>query len=235
MLPPLAGHISTIKRRLAIVAVTVVASFVLTFAYSAELIAWFKRPFADDLIFYGPTEALFAAVKISLLAGIVLSLPVILYQFWKFVEPALLPREQRWAVPLPLYLSNLFEPIQQLSQLYNTLQSAGAALSKIFGLLDTPNSVPEKPGAVDLPTVGVETITRAHAAGLKGVAAEAGVALLITAIGSVNASSSRCVLAVSRGSKPASSCRIGVASTARMLGCVVRAQTGMATDPLKAW
>jgi DUF1009 family protein len=41
-----------------------------------------------------------------------------------------------------------------------------------------------KPGQelrVDLPTVGVETITRAHAAGLKGVAAEAGVALLIDA------------------------------------------------------
>ncbi|MFM7271700.1 MAG: ABC transporter ATP-binding protein [Actinomycetes bacterium] len=53
-----------------------------------------------------------------------------------------------------LYLSNLFEPIQQLSQLYNTLQSAGAALSKIFGLLDTPNSVPERPGAVDLPAAG---------------------------------------------------------------------------------
>jgi DUF1009 family protein len=41
-----------------------------------------------------------------------------------------------------------------------------------------------KPGQelrVDLPTVGVETIMRAHDAGLKGVAAEAGVALLIDA------------------------------------------------------
>ena len=36
-----------------------------------------------------------------------------------------------------LYLSNLFEPIQQLSQLYNTLQSAAAALHKLFGILDT--------------------------------------------------------------------------------------------------
>jgi len=58
-----------------------------------------------------------------------------------------------------LYLSNLFEPIQQLSQLYNTLQSAGAALSKIFGLLDTPNSVPERPGAVDLPAIGALEVT----------------------------------------------------------------------------
>jgi sec-independent protein translocase protein TatC len=100
MLPPLAGHISALKRRLIIIAVTITGAFALTFAYSAELIEWFKRPFTDDLIFYGPTEALFASIKISLLAGIVLSLPVILYQFWKFIEPALLPREQRWAIPL---------------------------------------------------------------------------------------------------------------------------------------
>ena len=50
-----------------------------------------------------------------------------------------------------LYLNNLFEPVQQLSQLYNTVQSAGAALQKIFGVLDTKPSVAERPGAVDLP------------------------------------------------------------------------------------
>ena len=53
-----------------------------------------------------------------------------------------------------LYLNNLFEPIQQLSQLYNTVQSAGAALHKLFQLLDTDASVHEKPGAVDLPATG---------------------------------------------------------------------------------
>ena len=53
-----------------------------------------------------------------------------------------------------LYLNNLFEPIQQLSQLYNTVQSAGAALHKLFSLLDTDASVHEKPGAVDLPAAG---------------------------------------------------------------------------------
>ena len=53
-----------------------------------------------------------------------------------------------------LYLNNLFEPIQQLSQLYNTVQSAGAALQKVFALLDTSVTVGEKPGAVDLPVRG---------------------------------------------------------------------------------
>jgi len=53
-----------------------------------------------------------------------------------------------------LYLNNLFEPIQQLSQLYNTLQQAGAALQKVFELLDERPSIAERPGAVDLPGEG---------------------------------------------------------------------------------
>jgi len=53
-----------------------------------------------------------------------------------------------------LYLNNLFEPVQQLGQIYNTVQSAGAALHKLFGLLDTPASIAELPGAIDLPPSG---------------------------------------------------------------------------------
>lgn len=67
-----------------------------------------------------------------------------------------------------LTLGNLFEPIQQLSQLFNTLQSAGAGLKKLFDLLDTPVDVSERKGAVDLPTSGeikVEDVSFAYAGG----------------------------------------------------------------------
>ncbi len=53
-----------------------------------------------------------------------------------------------------LLLSSLFEPVQQLSQLYNTVQSAGAALQKLYGILDTVPEVAEAPDAVELPAVG---------------------------------------------------------------------------------
>jgi ATP-binding cassette, subfamily B, bacterial len=59
-----------------------------------------------------------------------------------------------------LYLANLFEPVQQLSQLFNTLQSAGAALRKLYDLLDTPVEVAEHPGAVDLPRRGAIDVDR---------------------------------------------------------------------------
>jgi ATP-binding cassette subfamily B protein len=53
-----------------------------------------------------------------------------------------------------LMVSSMFEPVQQLSQLYNTVQSAGAALHKLYGLLDTEPEVAQRPEAVDLPDHG---------------------------------------------------------------------------------
>jgi len=53
-----------------------------------------------------------------------------------------------------LTLSNLFEPVQQLSQMFNMVQSAGAGLNKLYELLDTPVEVAERPGSVDLPDAG---------------------------------------------------------------------------------
>jgi ATP-binding cassette, subfamily B, bacterial len=58
-----------------------------------------------------------------------------------------------------LTLSNLFEPIQQFSQLFNQMQSAGAGLRKLFGLLDTPLDVPEGDAARELPASGAIEVT----------------------------------------------------------------------------
>ena len=63
-------------------------------------------------------------------------------------------------VAFVLLLAQLFDPVQQLSQLYNTLQSAGAALHKLFGILDTVPDVDEKPGAVSLPPQGDLVVDR---------------------------------------------------------------------------
>jgi ATP-binding cassette, subfamily B, bacterial len=59
-----------------------------------------------------------------------------------------------------LTLSNLFEPVQQLSQLFNMVQSAGAGLYKLYELLDTPVDVRERPGAVDLAGAGDVEVDR---------------------------------------------------------------------------
>ncbi len=52
-----------------------------------------------------------------------------------------------------LYLSNFFDPVQQLSQLYNTFLAAVAALDKIMDVLDEEPDVVDRPGARDLPRI----------------------------------------------------------------------------------
>jgi ATP-binding cassette subfamily B protein len=52
-----------------------------------------------------------------------------------------------------LYLSNFFDPVQQLSQLYNTFLSAVAALDKIMDVLDEEPQVLDAPDAKPLPVV----------------------------------------------------------------------------------
>jgi ATP-binding cassette subfamily B protein len=67
-----------------------------------------------------------------------------------------------------LTLSNLFEPVQQLSQLFNTVQSSGAALQKLFDLLDTEVDLAESDHPVELPDRGelvVEGVSFAYGTG----------------------------------------------------------------------
>jgi ABC-type multidrug transport system fused ATPase/permease subunit len=52
-----------------------------------------------------------------------------------------------------LYVQNFFDPVQQLSQLYNTFLSATAALDKIMEVMDEQPEVVDAPGADELPPV----------------------------------------------------------------------------------
>src|SRR5262245_65336390 len=72
------------------------------------MVSCLNHPIPNQLFFYAPTEALFASIKVSFLAAVIASLPVIFYQCWKFIEPALLPKEQRWGIPLFVLAGGLF-------------------------------------------------------------------------------------------------------------------------------
>jgi ATP-binding cassette, subfamily B, bacterial len=59
-----------------------------------------------------------------------------------------------------LYLNNLYEPIQQLTQVFNTFQQAAAALHKLYGLLDTPFDIVEPDEPKKLPATGSLVVDR---------------------------------------------------------------------------
>jgi ABC-type multidrug transport system fused ATPase/permease subunit len=68
------------------------------------------------------------------------------------------------------YLNSFFDPLQQLSQLYNTFQASMAAVQKIYNVLDTDPELMDAPDAVALPDVRGEVelrhVTFAYDAGL---------------------------------------------------------------------
>ncbi len=61
-------------------------------------------------------------------------------------------------ITVVLLFALLFEPVQQLSQLYNTVQSSAAALNKLFGILDTEPDIQD--GQNELPGNGALVVDR---------------------------------------------------------------------------
>jgi ABC-type multidrug transport system fused ATPase/permease subunit len=105
--------------------------------------------------------AYFPAVE--MLSGVALAV-IILYGGLQAIEGHLTAGT---VVAFVATLSFLFEPIQQLSQLYTTYQSGMAALEKIFQLLDVEPDLEDRPGALELPriegAVSFEDISFAYA------------------------------------------------------------------------
>jgi sec-independent protein translocase protein TatC len=58
------------------------------------------------LSFLSVTDPFFVSLKLALALGIVLALPIVIYQVWAFLAPALVPRERRAIVPA-FYLGTL--------------------------------------------------------------------------------------------------------------------------------
>ena len=73
-----------------------------------------KLPIADQiledgqLIYTAPTEAFFIRLKVTAFTGLVFSLPVILWQLWRFVTPGLHRHERRYALPFVVVSLFLF-------------------------------------------------------------------------------------------------------------------------------
>jgi sec-independent protein translocase protein TatC len=106
-------HLVELRARLIKVAIAVGVFTVVAFFFYNEILDVLARPYleavdGDRLAFFQPTEAFTLALRISLWAGVVLASPVIIYQLWRFVSPALTPRERRYVIPLSGVLALLF-------------------------------------------------------------------------------------------------------------------------------
>ncbi|EAX48159.1 Sec-independent protein translocase, TatC subunit [Thermosinus carboxydivorans Nor1] len=90
----LIDHLEELRRRLIISLAAVAAGSIVCYFYAQELVHYITAP-AGKLYYMNPAEAFFTYLKVSFFAGFLLALPVVLYQMWAFVVPALTKRERQ--------------------------------------------------------------------------------------------------------------------------------------------
>ena len=93
----LVEHLGELRTRLLIGLAAVSVGFVVAFVFDDRLLDWLLRPLPDDrqLITLGVTEPFFTTIKVCFLAGLAAALPVVLYQLWAFLAPAIEEHAQR--------------------------------------------------------------------------------------------------------------------------------------------
>jgi len=110
---PFTAHLEELRDRLVKCFIAVGIGFVASYAFKEKLFQILMHPLVsvmksgDKLIFTNLPEAFFTYLKVAFLSGIMLAIPVILYQFWMFVVPGLYDKERRMLLPI-VFLSSFF-------------------------------------------------------------------------------------------------------------------------------
>ncbi|MGE4114370.1 MAG: twin-arginine translocase subunit TatC [Candidatus Nanopelagicales bacterium] len=113
-------HLREFQVRLFRAVFGILAGCVVAFVFYDQILAIVRRPF--DLVLAqaeaqgktvvlainGVTEAFTVQLKIVLVAGLVISLPIWLYQLWRFLAPGLKGNEKKWAYGFVLAATPLF-------------------------------------------------------------------------------------------------------------------------------
>ncbi|MDI6800893.1 MAG: twin-arginine translocase subunit TatC [Thermodesulfovibrionales bacterium] len=127
---PLTEHLGELRKRIVVSLTVIIIAFVVSFTYSENIFRGLMFPLKYNLdfsvrnmyvqfvpqdklpdtklVFLGPAEAFWMNLKIAFVAGIILSLPVIFHQLWKFIAPGLMPKEKRYVLPFIFVATGLF-------------------------------------------------------------------------------------------------------------------------------
>ena len=96
------AHLTALRKVLIVSAAAICIAFLVVFyGLIDQLMALLIQPIMDrgiDIIYTAMSEALVTKLKVALIAASVLASPVIIWQIWSFVAPALYPNEKRSAI-----------------------------------------------------------------------------------------------------------------------------------------
>jgi sec-independent protein translocase protein TatC len=96
----LVDHLSELRWRLFVIIVAVSAFSLVAFTRAERLLEILKEPLGDrPLNFTGLGDGFVIQLKLAIVVGLVASMPVILFEVWRFISPGLTPEERRTARP----------------------------------------------------------------------------------------------------------------------------------------
>jgi sec-independent protein translocase protein TatC len=107
----LVEHLGELRTRLMIALLALAGGFAVAYGFHHELIHWLNQPLPAGRrhpVTFGVAEPFMTSVKVSLYAGFALALPVILWQLWAFLAPAVDRNTQRTILGFVVFATGLF-------------------------------------------------------------------------------------------------------------------------------
>jgi sec-independent protein translocase protein TatC len=106
----LVEHLDELRTRIVVSAVVLVVAVGLCFWQNGLLLDIANEPLPAGLepLTFSPTEPFFTTIKLSVYGGLLLSLPILLYQAYAFILPAFAPGERKLILPFLLSVPVLF-------------------------------------------------------------------------------------------------------------------------------
>ena len=93
---PLLVHLNELRRRLTWAVGGLTITTIFSFFFARELLIFLLSPYGVQLQTLSPTEGIETFFKVSLMSGFILAMPVILFQIWLFISPALEEHEKKY-------------------------------------------------------------------------------------------------------------------------------------------
>jgi len=98
---PLMEHLKELRNRLIKVAIALLIATVISLIFAKQAVVILIRPMGDNLPqALKPTETLSNYMKVALICGVTLAMPIIVYQIGRFITPGLNPKERRYLLLL---------------------------------------------------------------------------------------------------------------------------------------
>jgi len=106
----LVQHLTELRDRLMVASIAVVITTAIAFFFTTDIIRLLILPAGADLKLtsFSPTENFTTYMRVALFSGFALAMPVVLYEIYAYIDPALLPNERRLALRLGPFILLLF-------------------------------------------------------------------------------------------------------------------------------